>query len=154
MIRPNAEKSAVTILMAEDDPDDRIAMKGAFGEVLRDEFQLHFVENGEELIDYLSRRPKPAEGSSSLPHLILLDLNMPRKDGRETLREIKAIPALRHIPVVIWTTSTAQHDINFCYESGASSYVVKPSGYSQLVDTLGTLCKYWFQQVSLPQKRT
>lgn len=155
MIEDKAGKNPITILMAEDDPDDRIALNKAFREVLQGEVQLHFVNDGEELINYLTRKGNIRDpGRSPLPELILLDLNMPYKDGREALREIKSIPALKQIPVVIWTNSTALGDIDYCYDSGASSYIVKPSGYTRLVETIGTLCKYWFQQVSLPPART
>lgn len=154
MIKRYFEEGPVTILMAEDDPDDRVTLREAFGEVLRGEVQLHFVENGEELMDVLTRKWNRSDSARSpLPQLILLDLNMPRKDGREALREIKSSPELRRIPVVIWTTSTAPVDIDYCYETGASSYLIKPSGYAELVETVGTLCKYWFEQVSLPPQR-
>lgn len=155
MIEPDAKGSPITILMAEDDPDDRFALKEAFRDIVKGEVQLQFVEDGAELMEVLTRRRTPSDsGPPPLPHLILLDLNMPRKDGRQALLEIKSSPALKQIPVVIWTTSTARKDIDYCYESGASSYIVKPLGYTQLVETLGTFCRYWFQQVSLPPERT
>ena len=102
-------------LMAEDDPDDRLLAKDALNEAQIDA-ELHFVENGEELLDYLWHRGRYSEPASSpRPGVILLDLNMPRKDGREALREIKADPDLRRIPVVVLTTSKADTDIGGIY---------------------------------------
>ena len=106
---------------------------------------MHFVNNGEQLLDYLRR------ADASLPALILLDLNMPRIDGREALREIKADPHLRHIPIVALTTSRAEEDIQRAYDLGVNSYIIKPAGYPELVAMLQMLSDYWFTTVKLPQ---
>ena len=140
----------VTILMADDDADDRQLTKEAFAEskLVND---LRFVEDGEQLLDYLHRRGKYAEeGAYPMPGLILLDLNMPRKDGREALREIKADPRLRSIRVVIMTTSKAEEDIVRTYDLSASSYITKPVTFEGLLEVVKTLGKYWLEIVELP----
>ena len=140
----------ITILMADDDSDDRQLTEEAL-EDARLINDIRFVENGEELLDYLRRRGKyapPAEAPR--PGLILLDLNMPRKDGRTVLAEIKQDPDLRTIPVVVLTTSKSDEDIYRSYDLGVNSYVVKPVTFEALVDTLQTLEKYWFEIVELP----
>lgn len=140
----------ITILMADDDPDDRRLTREAFEEnqLAND---LRFVEDGEELIDYLHQRGKyAAEGAAPFPGLILLDLNMPRKDGREALQEIKADPRLRHIRVVILTTSKAEEDVLRSYDLSASSYITKPVTFERLVEVVKTLGKYWLEIVELP----
>ena len=115
--------------------------------------QLHFVEDGEELMDYLRRRGKYANlKDDPLPGMILLDLNMPRKDGREALQEIKADPRLRFIPVVILTTSKAEEDIFRAYDLGVNSFILKPVTFESLVDITLTLSKYWFEVVELPSE--
>ena len=141
----------VVILMADDDADDRLLARDAREEANLGS-ELHFVENGEELLDYLRHRGK-YEGSSSAPRpaLLLLDLNMPRKDGREALREIKSDPDLRKIPVVVLTTSRADTDIAKIYELGANSFISKPFQFDALVNVMKTLALYWFQTVELPQ---
>lgn len=140
----------ITILYAEDDPEDRMLVKDALKES-RLANELHFVEDGDELIDYLHRRGEYAElDGKPLPGLILLDLNMPRKDGREALKEIKAISILRRIPMVVLTTSKAEEDILRSYDLGVNSYVTKPVTFEKLVDILKTLGKYWFEIVELP----
>lgn len=137
----------ITILMADDDPDDRLLTKDALEEShLLNEFET--VEDGEELMDYLHQRGKYA--GKPRPGLILLDLNMPRKDGREALREIKSDPDLRRIPVVVMTTSKAEEDILRSYDLGVNSFVVKPITFDGLVETLQTIGKYWFEIVELP----
>ena len=129
----------VVILMADDDADDRLLCQQALAEsrVLND---LRFVEDGEQLLDYLYRRNAFADPASSpRPGLILLDLNMPRMDGREALRIIKADPALRKIPVVIMTTSQAEEDIDRSYDYGANSFVTKPVTFERLVELMQTM---------------
>lgn len=112
---------------------------------------LHFVQNGEELMDYLYRRGKYTDESNSpRPGLILLDLNMPKKDGREALREIKADPNLRQIPIVVLTTSKAEEDIYRSYDLGANSFITKPVTFASLVEVMKTIGKYWFEIVELP----
>jgi len=136
--------------MAEDDPEDRLLTQEGFeeGHLAND---LRFVEDGEQLMDYLYRRGDYAgEDAAPRPGLILLDLNMPRKDGREALAEIRADPALRTIPVVVLTTSKAEEDILRSYDLGANSYITKPVTFAGLVRALGVLNKYWFEIVELP----
>jgi CheY-like chemotaxis protein len=140
----------ITILMADDDADDRKMTKEAFEEsrLVND---LRFVEDGDELLDYLYRRGKytnPAD--SPRPGLILLDLNMPRKDGREALRELKADPKLRTIRVVVMTTSKAEEDIERTYNLSASSYITKPVTFAGLAEVIRTLGRYWLEIVELP----
>jgi CheY-like chemotaxis protein len=140
---------AVTILCAEDDADYRLLTKRALRQsrLIND---LRFVEDGQELLDYLRRRDKYTDPASSpKPGLILLDLNMPRKDGREALREIKNDPDLRNIPVVVLTTSNAEEDVVRSYDLGANSYIRKPVDMSGLVDVMSTLGHYWFEIVQL-----
>lgn len=136
--------------MADDNPDDRFLTKEAFFEAdLKN--KLSFVENGEELMDYLNRKNKYEYlKSEPLPGLILLDLNMPRKDGREALKEIKSSLVLRKIPVVILTTSKAEEDIIKSYDLGANSFILKPISFDDFVDVVKTLSKYWFETVQLP----
>jgi CheY-like chemotaxis protein len=140
----------ITILMADDDPDDRLMTKEAFEEY-RLANDLRFVEDGVELLDYLKRRGRYADpGSSPRPGLILLDLNMPRKDGREALEEIKADPHLRTIRIVVLTTSKAEEDIYRSYNLSAASYITKPVTFEGLVEVVKTLGKYWLEIVELP----
>ena len=113
---------------------------------------IHFVENGEELMDYLHHRGKFADMNEyPTPGLILLDLNMPKKDGREALKEIKADDRLKLIPVVVLTTSKAEEDILRTYDLGVSSFITKPVTFGSLVDVMRTLSKYWFEIVELPK---
>ena len=138
------------VLMAEDDSDDRLLIKDAMAEC-RWDGDLRFVEDGEELLDYLSHRGRyspPAD--APWPGLILLDLNMPRKDGREALREIKADAELRRIPVVVLTTSKAGTDIGRVYDLGANSFITKPIQFEALVNVMRALGQYWFNTVELP----
>jgi CheY-like chemotaxis protein len=138
--------SHITILMAEDDPDDRFLMEQACRE-LRNCGDLRFVEDGEELMHYLRRSGKYADpGLSPRPSLILLDLNMPRKDGRQALVEIKADPDLQKIPVAIWTTSDEVEDMIECRKTGADDYVTKPAGYADLVSSIGRLVARYSSQ--------
>jgi CheY-like chemotaxis protein len=141
------------VLMAEDDSDDRLLVKDAMAEC-RWEGDLRFVENGGELLDYLMRCGKYRQpGNAPRPGLILLDLNMPRKDGREALREIKADGELRRIPVVVFTTSKAGTDIDGMYELGANSFISKPIHFDALVRVMRILGQYWFNTVELPAPR-
>ena len=144
--------SLITILMADDDFDDRMLTKDALEEA-RLANCIQFVENGEELIDYLHHRGQYADRTKfPRPGLILLDLNMPKKDGREALREIKADPELRQIPIVVLTTSQAEEDILRTYDLGANSFITKPVTFKSLVDLVTVLGKYWFGIVELPPK--
>ena len=140
----------ITILMADDDADDRQLTREAF-EDARLINDIRFVENGEELLDYLRRQGKYAPPvEAPRPGLILLDLNMPRKDGRAVLKDIKQDPHLRTIPVVVLTTSKSDEDVYRSYDLGVNSYIVKPVTFEALVDILQTLEKYWFEIVELP----
>ena len=140
----------ITILLADDDADDRMLAKDALKES-RLANDLRFVENGEELLDYLKRRGRYADPATSpRPGLILLDLNMPRMDGREALKEIKADPKLRTIRVVVMTTSKAEEDVLKSYDLSAASYIAKPVTFEGLLDVIKTLGKYWLEIVELP----
>jgi two-component system, response regulator len=146
----NESDKARIILMAEDDSDDRLLVKDAMAEC-RWDGDLRFVENGEELLDYLLHRGRYTHPANApRPGLILLDLNMPRKDGREALREIKADADLRRIPVVVFTTSKAGTDIGSMYELGANSFISKPIQFDALVNVMRILGQYWFNTVELP----
>ncbi|OGO62013.1 MAG: two-component system response regulator, partial [Chloroflexi bacterium RBG_19FT_COMBO_49_13] len=116
---------------------------------------IHFVKDGVELLDYLRRQDKYTNtGDAPAPDLVLLDLNMPRKDGREALGEIKTDPHLRHIPVVVLTTSNAEEDILLSYDIGVAGYITKPVKFNGLVEALKGLKQYWEQVVRLPAKVT
>jgi len=142
----------VTILMADDDPDDCMLAQEALAES-RLANDLHIVSDGEELMDYLYQRGKySVPGSAPRPSLILLDLNMPKKDGREVLNELKSDPHLRQIPVLVLTTSQAEEDILRSYYLGANSYITKPVTFSSLIEVMQTLSKYWFEIVELPSQ--
>jgi len=138
------------ILLAEDDPDDSYLIGEALDES-RVPNQLFFVENGEELLDYLYHRGKYADHEQwPAPNLILLDLNMPRKDGREVLEEIKADPDLRRIPIVVLTTSKAEEDIYHSYDHGVSGFITKPVDFDDLINIMKSFGQYWQQTVELP----
>ncbi|MBF8965602.1 response regulator [Pontibacter sp. FD36] len=141
----------IVILIADDDAEDRMLIKEALDEN-RLSNAIQFVENGEELMDYLHNRGKFADKDKyQTPGLILLDLNMPKKDGREALKEIKADDHLRVLPVVVLTTSKAEEDILRTYDLGVSSFITKPVTFTALVDVMKTLSKYWFEIVELPK---
>jgi two-component system response regulator len=145
-----ARKRPITILVADDDPDDRTLTAEAFAES-RLANDLRFVEDGVELLDYLHRQGKYADPASSpWPGVILLDLNMPRMDGREALREIKADPRFRGIRVVIMTTSKAEEDVVRSYDLSAASYITKPVTFEGLVEVVKVLGRYWLEIVELP----
>ena len=148
-----ASTKSMVILMADDDADDRLLAKDALNEC-KITNALHFVENGEELLDYLRQEGKYASlANTPRPGLILLDLNMPRKDGREALQEIKADPKLRSIPVVVLTTSKAETAISRIYELGANSFITKPVSFDALIKVMGDLVHYWFELVELPPQK-
>jgi CheY-like chemotaxis protein len=133
--------TAITIVLADDDEDDRILTQAALREAKHDAV-LRTVEDGVELLEYLHRHPRP--------HLILLDLNMPRMDGHEALAKIKQDPDLRSIPVIILTTSTDAEDISSSYDLGANSYISKPTGFLKFVDHMRGFSRYWTDAVTLP----
>jgi CheY-like chemotaxis protein len=144
--------TALAILYAEDDPDDRLLAEMAH----RDSGvanPLVFVGDGEEALEYLHQTGRHADRAGSpRPGIVLLDLNMPGIDGRETLRIIKADPLLRRIPVVILTTSAAADDIDSSYDAGANTYVVKPTAFASLVRVFESLGGFWFDVSSLAQE--
>jgi two-component system, response regulator len=139
----------VTILMADDDPDDRMLMKEAMEE--NDlPHTIRFVEDGSELLDYLYNRGKFAKDKPNKPHLILLDLNMPKMDGREALSHIKSHIIFRRIPVIVLTTSKLEEDIVKSYDLGVNSFICKPVRFSELVEVTREIGNYWFGTVDLP----
>lgn len=137
------------ILIADDDADDRLLVEEALVESGVAVGRV-FVHDGEQLLDYLNQAGDFLHVSTKRPAFILLDLRMPRMDGREALRQMKADPKLRSIPVVILTTSRNSDDIRATYSCGVNSFIVKPSNYSDLVDVMRTLGRYWFDTVELP----
>lgn len=144
------EAKPITIVIAEDDPDDRFLAKEALEESRLANI-IHFVEDGEELLAYLRHEGKYKDQAAvGHPGIILLDLNMPRKDGREALREIKSDERLRQIPIVVLTTSKSEEDIVRSYRLGVNSFITKPVTFEGLVEVMRTLQKYWFEIVELP----
>ena len=145
-----SDKTMVTIVIADDDPDDRLMIQEALTKKSLNN-PVQFVEDGQELMDYLKKQGKfSAMKPGKPPGLILLDLNMPRKDGREALSEIKADPKLRGIPIVILTTSKLEEDIIRTYDLGVNSFITKPVTFTALVDMMHTITKYWLEIVELP----
>lgn len=141
---------AALILMAEDDPEDAMLARDALADAKLLN-PLKVVEDGQQLMDYLHRTgafapPEPA----ARPGIILLDLNMPKKDGKEALAEIRSDPALRDIPVVVLTTSKAEEEVLRSYSLGANSFIVKPVSFEGLVDVMRSIGRYWFEIVVLP----
>lgn len=144
------DKTQVSILIADDDADDRLLTKEAFEEnhIIN---PINFVNDGEELMAYLLKRGKYADKELyPQPGMILLDLNMPRKDGREALGEIKSHPELRRIPVIVLTTSKAEEDVIRSYNLGVNCFITKPVTFNSLVEVTRMLGKYWFEIVELP----
>ena len=131
----------VVILVAEDDADDRFLMQTAFEEKGYED-KLEFVENGLELFSYLNEAQLSAK-KDLMPRIILLDLNMPKKDGRQVLKEIKQHQVFKKIPIVVFTTTINEKEIMRCYELGANSYIVKPSTYDALLSTVEQIHTYW-----------
>lgn len=140
----------VVIMLADDDEDDRVLTVDALrSSRLCSEFKT--VNDGEELMDYLRHRGRHAPPAlSPRPGLVLLDLNMPRKNGLEVLNEMKTDPSLRSIPVVVLTTSKATEDVDLTYDLGANSFIVKPVTFEDLVKSLSVVTEYWFHVVQLP----
>ncbi len=140
----------VTIVVADDDPDDRMLIVDAFKE-LRLHNPIMEVIDGQDLMDYLLHEGKYSnQNGLPLPGLVLLDLNMPKMDGREALKLIKNHPELHRIPVVVLTTSKAEEDILRSYDTGANSFIIKPVTMAAFVDTIRGLHHYWFQLVEVP----
>ncbi len=146
------KKDAITILMADDDDDDYLLTQKALKEskLLN---RLVRVKDGEELMDCLLGRGSQKEAGPLRPGVILLDLNMPKKDGREALKEIKSNPELCDIPVVIFTTSKAEEDIFRTYQLGGNSFITKPVTFDNLINVVSTLGVYWFKIVKLPKSK-
>jgi CheY-like chemotaxis protein len=138
----------IFILIAEDDADDRFLLQAAFEENGFTD-RLHFVENGVEALDYLLDICNSSE-SPALPRFMLLDLNMPKKDGREVLKELKQHPELKKIPVVIFSTTNNEQEMRRCYELGANSYITKPNSFESLLKTVAALRSYWMHSSGVP----
>lgn len=144
------QPQSITILLADDSEDDRLMTREALQDALIFN-EMREVEDGEELMDYLLHTGSYADPASSpAPGLILLDLNMPRKNGHEALREIKAHPALRRIPVVVFTTSSDDEDVLRSYDLGVNSFITKPVTFEGLIEVMKTFGHYWFETVATP----
>jgi CheY-like chemotaxis protein len=147
----NQDTQPLVILMADDDEDDQKLAQDAMQRVCTD-VTLHFVDDGVELMDYLRHRGRYEQNDGTRPRLILLDLNMPMKDGREALAEIKSDDDLRQIPVIVLTTSEASEDVRMTYELGANAFISKPTSFSELIRLMSTICTYWLHVVRLPKE--
>jgi DNA-binding response OmpR family regulator len=146
----NTNGKHAVVLLAEDDDDDYKLICDALREA-RIRSELRRVHDGEELMDYLYRRRSFANAASSpVPALILLDLNMPRKDGRECLRDIKSDARLQAIPIVVLTTSSEEEDVYQSYELGANSFIKKPAAFADLVAVVQVLARYWLEIAETP----
>lgn len=144
------DRRPITIVIADDDPEDRMLAEDALKDsrLVND---IRFVEDGEELLEYLQHQGRYADPDTApRPGMILLDLNMPRMDGREALKLIKADPDLRRIPVVVLTTSKAEEDIYRTYDLGVNSFIIKPVTFDSLVSIMRVLETYWFEIVEIP----
>jgi CheY-like chemotaxis protein len=139
----------MTILIADDDTDDRLFMDQALRQNGYTE-TIQFVEDGEELMEYLRSEGRYKDLSPAWPNLLILDLNMPRKNGFQALEEIKDDPKLRRLPVVVMTTSSADEDVVKTYNLGVNSFVTKPFNFNRLVEMVGALKTYWMDTVKLP----
>jgi CheY-like chemotaxis protein len=153
MSRPEPYARAITILMADDDEEDRELARDAL-EDSRLANDMRFVVDGQDLMDYLRRAGPYAHPAVEAPRpwIILLDLNMPKKDGREALAEIKGDPSLHNIPIVVLTTSKDEEDVLRTYDLGANSFITKPVTFAGLVEVMRTWTRYWFEIVELPQR--
>ena len=148
----NENNSKVTILMAEDDADDFFLARDAMEET-GFPADLRLVSDGLELMDYLLQKGKFANGRKApRPGIILLDLNMPKMDGRQVLTSLRTNPVFRSIPIVVFTTSGEAEDIDYCYANGASSYIRKPATFERLVEVMGSIGRYWFDITALPNR--
>jgi CheY-like chemotaxis protein len=144
------KREGVTVLLADDDPDDRMLVEEAFSEI-DSSYDLRFVDDGEELMDYLRHEGRFLEDTAApKPALILLDLNMPKKDGREAASEIKADPALRQIPIVVLTTSTSEEDVLHTYGVGVNSFVSKPVTFEGMLALAREVSNFWIETIDLP----
>ncbi|MBC3791441.1 CheY-like chemotaxis protein [Spirosoma sp. LMG 31447] len=139
----------MTILIADDDADDRMFLEQAMRQNGYDQ-GIQFVEDGEDLMEYLRRQGRYNEVNAPWPNMLILDLNMPRKNGFQALSEIKDDPKLRRLPVIVMTTSSADEDVLKTYNLGVNSFVTKPFNFNRLVEMVGTLKTYWMDTVKLP----
>lgn len=140
--------SEISILIAEDDADDRYLLEAAFQENGFND-RLYFVDNGLKALEFLyALQQKDSE--KNWPRFILLDLNMPKKDGREVLKEIKQNPFFKKIPVIVFSTTNNEMEMRRCYEMGANSYITKPSSFEGLIKTVAALRAYWLVTSSIP----
>lgn len=146
------QESEYCILIADDDMDDQYMIKQAFASINLTE-NVQTVNDGVELLDYLHKKGKYKGVETLCPKIILLDLNMPKKDGRECLKEIKINSKFNRIPVVIYSTSSNPDDITYAYENGASSYITKPYSYQELVKIMEVFKQYWFNIVKTSHTR-
>jgi len=145
----NDQNRKITILYAEDDSDHCLLLQKAFQEIDSD-YDIFFVPDGIELLQYLCKQGRYlAPASAPRPDLILLDLNMPRMDGRQALAEIKADPDLRSIPVVVFTNSHTQEDILRTYDLGGAGFIIKPLNFEGMREVVKVLNEYWFEVVEL-----
>ena len=149
MSQSDAPTRPLTILLADDDEEDRELARDALQDS-RLANEMKFVVDGQDLLDYLRHEGRWTEESSPRPGIILLDLNMPKKDGREALAEIKADESLRRIPVVVLTTTKDEEDVLRAYDLGVSSFITKPVTFGGLVDVMRAWSQYWFEIVELP----
>ncbi|WP_345247991.1 response regulator [Nibrella saemangeumensis] len=140
----------MTILIADDDADDRMFLEQALRSIGYTQ-DIQFVEDGEQLMDYLKQQGSYSEANAPWPNLIILDLNMPRKNGFQALEEIKADARLRRLPVVVMTTSSADEDVLRTYNLGVNSYITKPFNFNRLIEMMGALKTYWIDTVKLPE---
>ena len=146
-----SDRRQLTLLVAEDDPDDRLLIRKAFAATGFD-LDLRIVGDGEELLEYLQRRGPYVVEVAPRPGLIVLDLNMPRKNGREALVAIKTDPDLQTIPVIVLTTSKTEEDVYHCYDLGANAFIVKPFTLAEMTHAMEILTRYWFDIVKLPPR--
>lgn len=147
-----AKRRTAVILLVEDDPGDQELTRRALKEgiLITD---LHVVSDGQEALDYLQRRAEYANPSASpRPDLILLDLNMPRMDGREVLRHVRKDPDIAHIPIVVLTTSEQEQDILQSYKIGCNSFITKPVYFDNFIRAVQQLDRYWLELVTLPPR--
>lgn len=145
----NPKAGSMLILIADDDADDRMFMEQALRQT-GFSHTIRFVEDGEELLDYLYQHKAYTPKTAPRPTLLILDLNMPRVDGFQALKAIKSNPDFRRIPVVIMSTSTADEDMLRSYDLGVNSFVIKPFNFNRLVEVISTLKTYWLETVKLP----
>jgi CheY-like chemotaxis protein len=140
-----AKNPEFTILMVDDDSDDQEFVKIAI-KMYSPKIKVECVNNGFEAIDFLNKRIEP--------DLIILDLNMPKKNGKEVLKYIKTEDELKHIPVLIYTTSSSPDDVNETYKLGANSFLSKPQQFKDVISSMNLICSYWEKMISLPKGRS